>query len=89
MQVSDRRAARLSEIHRWRRTPTQGASTNKAPCSFRLAVTDKGSTQRIVTNEAPAVVLHIEGWGMPPDAERSASSHVWISVNRSWQAAWR
>lgn len=44
---------------------------------------------RIVTNEAPAVVLHIEGWGMPPDAERSASSHVWISINRSWQAAWR
>jgi hypothetical protein len=44
---------------------------------------------RLETNEPPAAVLHIAGWDTPPDSAQSASSGVWISINRSWRTAWR
>ncbi len=44
---------------------------------------------KIKINETPAVALHIEGWEIPINPEKSTSGEVWIGVNSSWRAAWR
>jgi hypothetical protein len=40
------------------------------------------------TSEAPGVALRVQGWDAPEPAE-GAGGQIWISIDRSWRAAWR
>jgi hypothetical protein len=62
------------------------ASAGSAPAETRLAILPPRPPE---VSEAPPVELHITGWDPPLDPEPGTRSGVWISINRSWRAAWR
>lgn len=64
-----------------------GPALAKNSCPRTLPIVS--APQRNETHETPTIVLHIDGWGAPLDAEQSAGSQVCIGINRSWRTAWR
>jgi hypothetical protein len=54
-----------------------------------LATRSRLPVQTVLDETYETPVLQIEGWDTPVVSKEMAHSQVWISVSRSWRAAWR